>query len=358
MIDPFGDPFQEIGTSTSSVVESEISDAETGRVLLPIALALLVYFGTTLPWIVVRPFASERRTYNLIDVKGGQGVVISLLIVSLIGACIAPAKRRVGLTILGVSACATGWLAAISGLMFGVVGSLIPSIDIAGIDLGKAQVGQGFGVVVTVVGALFLGMLVIRGFEPLSRMTPNRQLLVLPLIAAAALTLITVNYHTAWLRIESVNGDYGGDIPGDALFGSGLVLVLLYAVLGMWFLAVLVRTRSMVVATSVVSIFIAIACLTYAAIVWIGGTSLKWLLPSSADDWTSISVRPALYVAVLGGLMLFVVSILGFVPNLSSSTVKINQGLKVGGKNFFVSDLLATVLVVTMCLTVLIAKLT
>jgi hypothetical protein len=358
MSDPFSDSFDLVDFS-SAVDFSEVDgESEPARILLPIALALFVYFGTAMPWIVVRPFAAERRTYNLTDVKGGQGVVIALLIISVIGVVVAFVKRRVGLTILGISACGVGWLATISGLLFGVVGSLIPSIDIAGIDLGKAQVGQGYGVVVTVVAALFLGMLVIRPYEPLSRMTPNRNLLVLPMIAAVSLTLITVNYHTAWLRIESVNGDYGGDIPGDALFGSGLVLVLLYAVMGMWFLAILVRTRLMVLTTSVLSILIAMACLAYATVVWLGGTSLKWLLPSSADNWASIEVKPALYVAVLGGVTLLAISVLGFFPNFSSSTVKINQGVQIGEKKYFVSDLLALVLIVSGGLTILVAKLT
>jgi hypothetical protein len=213
-------------------------------------------------------------------------------------------------------------------------------------------------VVVTVVAALFLGLLVIRQFEPLSSMTPNWNLLMLPLIAAVALTLITVNYHTAWLRLESVNGEYGGDIPGDALFGSGLVLVLLYAVMGMWFLAMLVRTQLMLLTTATLSILIAVACLAYASIVWIGGTSLKWLLPSNAEEWASIDVKPALYVAVIGGVVLLGVSILGFVPNFAASTFKINRGITVGERNYFVSDLLAVALILIVGLTVLVAKLT
>ena len=78
MSDPFGDPFDE-EISQQDVNRTEVKSvksSETGtQVLLPISLCVVVFVGSLMPWVVVRPFTDTRSSYNLTDIAGGIGVI-------------------------------------------------------------------------------------------------------------------------------------------------------------------------------------------------------------------------------------------------------------------------------------------
>ena len=89
MNDPFSDPFdeesspQDVGrTSVNSVKSSEAGT----QVLLPIALCVVVFVGSLMPWVVVRPFTDTRTNYNLTDIAGGIGVLLTAALFVIVGA--------------------------------------------------------------------------------------------------------------------------------------------------------------------------------------------------------------------------------------------------------------------------------
>jgi hypothetical protein len=161
MSDPFNDWASEGAVSTSIVQTSEGQP----RMLLPITLALMVFMGATMPWIVIRPLGDARNSYNLTNVPGGIGILVTVFFVVGIGAVLMIWKRVTGMIVMSLAVAALGWMAAISGMLLGIVSSFIPAIEVAGIDLSKAQVGQGYGVVVSVVFSLILALLSFRLFN-------------------------------------------------------------------------------------------------------------------------------------------------------------------------------------------------
>lgn len=323
------DPFLDPGESTAIEDESDVADGVSGgsttAFVLPLGIALWVYFGAFLPWIVIRPFRGERRTYNLTDVPGGVGILATSMILAFIGCLLAAWKVRVGTTIMGISLSAIGWMATISGLLLGVVGSLIPSINIAGIDLADSQVGQGPGVAVTVSAALLLGILVLRRYEPISSLSPSVGIRIIPVVAILMLLLIGINHHASWLVLGDPGADWVVEVPGDSMYGSGLLLLCIYLCLGVWFLALAINVRPLTIFAAVLSSMVGLACLAYSVLVWIGGKAVGWLLPGKIDKLASISVEVPLYLSFIGSALLLALSILSFIPSTANWSLKLGS---------------------------------
>jgi hypothetical protein len=259
------------------------------------------------------------------------------VIVVVVGAILLGFKKRVGLVLISLSVICISWMATISGLLLGVVGSLIPSIKVLGIDLAKAQVGQGTGVAVSLVAGLSIR--------------------ILPIIAIIPLLVVTVNFHSPWLVLGNDETALGAEIPGDSLYGSGLLLLFMYLGMGMWFLALIVRTRMMNVWASIVSGTIASICGLFALFVWIGGKTLQWLLPGSLEKWTSISSEPPLFITLVAAALLFVLSIAGFFPQVEEKSIGVGNDATIASKKISMSDLVGTLLLLTTILIIAVTKL-
>ena len=87
------------------------------RLLLPVALALAVIRGSTLPWVTIRTFSGNQRNYDLTDIKGGVAIVVTIGFVVMIGIIVGVFKRLTGMTIMSLGVAALGWMAAISGML-------------------------------------------------------------------------------------------------------------------------------------------------------------------------------------------------------------------------------------------------
>lgn len=327
------DPFIDSGESAYIAAERDaIDDAGAGSTtafVLPLGISLWVYFGAFLPWIVIRPFNGQRRTYNLTDVPGGIGILATSMILTLAGCLVSAWKVRVGTTIMGVSLSAVGWMATISGLLLGVVGSLIPSINVAGIDLADSQVGQGPGVAVTICAALLLGILVLRRYEPISTLSPSVGIRMIPVIAILMLLLVGVNHHASWLVLGNPDADWVVEVPGDSMYGSGLILLAIYLCLGIWFLALAIKVRALTIFAAVLSSLVALTCLAYSILVWIGGKAVAWLLPGKIDNFASVSTEMPLYLSFVGAALLLVLAILSFVPSIAGWSLRLGGASRV-----------------------------
>lgn len=349
MNDPFASEFDEVDVrSDINQLDNDFATDGT-RVLLPLSLAFVVYVGALMPWVIVRPLSQETKNFNLTDVPGGIGILMTSVIFVITGAIFLGFQKRVGLAIISLSVISISWMATISGLLLGVVGSLIPSIKVIGIDLGKAQVGQGSGVAVSLVAGLLLGMLTIRKYEPISNFSPGLSIRLLPVAAIIPLIIITVNFHAPWLVLGNSESNWGAEVPGDSLYGSGLLLLLMYLGTGMWFLALIVRTRAMTISASIVSGLIGLVCGLFAVFVWIGGKALQWLLPGSLDQWTSVSTEFPLYISLLSAVVLFVLSIAGLFPAVSEQSIGVGKDATIANKAFSMSDVVGVlILLVTL----------
>ena len=321
MSDPFGDPFDDNDVSELGISGTQVSQArslETGtQVLLPIALSVVVFVGSLMPWVIVRPFTDTRTSYNLTDVAGGIGVLLTAALFVIVGAITLGFKHRVGLTIMSIAAGTLGWMATISGMLLGVVGSLLPSINVAGIDLR---------------------------FEPISSLSPSIGIRILPILAIVPLIALAVNHHAGWLVLGSEKAGWTAEVPGDSFYGSGIVLLLIYFCTGMWFVAFIVKTRILTVCTSALSVFIAAVCGMYAIFVWVGGKALKWLIPSSIEGWSTVSNETPLYLSFVGSIVLLVVAIIGFIPQVSSKTFDLGSRVNIRSSKLSGADVVGIAL--------------
>lgn len=309
---------------------SSMSTSQT-RLLLPVALAAAVLRGTSMPWITVRTFSGNERVYNLSDLRGGIAVVMTVALFVLIGAVIAIFKRMTGMTVMSLSVATLGWMAAISGMLLTLLWSLIPSINVAGLDLAKATLSQGSGVAVTVVASLSLAFMVVRQLEPLRSYAPTTNIPILPIIALLPAVIIAVLMHSAWLTLGTDTSTVQVKIAGDALYGSGLVVLGLWLSVGLWIGSIMVYRSLMIALASAVSVVISIVVVMYALFVWSGGRLLDWLVPSRLGDWTTITAEPQLYIVLMSSAITLGASVLGLFPKMQ--LIRLSIGSTVHGRS-------------------------
>jgi len=320
------------------------------RLLLPVALAALVIRGSSMPWITVRTFSGNERVYNLSDLRGGIAIIMTITLLVLIGGVVGIFKRLTGMTIMSLAVAALGWMAAISGILLTLLWSLIPSINVAGIDLAKATLSQGSGVVVTVVASLALAFMVVRQLQPFATYAPSTHIPILPLVVVVPLTAIAVCMHSEWLRLGTDGAAVQAQVAGDALYGSGLVVLAIWLAIGLWIGALMVNRSLIMAVASGLTVVVSMIVGTYAVFMWAGGRLLDWLVPAKLEEWSAVSVEPQLYVVLVSVLISFMASVFGLFPK--SHTVKLTLGVRTpGSTKFFYSDIAGAVLILFVLVT-------
>lgn len=317
------------------------------RLLLPIALALTVLKGGSLPWITVRTFSGNERVYNLADLRGGMAVIMTIALVVFIGAVVGILKRLTGMTIMSLGVAALGWMAAISGILLSLLWSLIPSINVAGLDLAKATLSQGSGVVVTVVASLSLAFMVVRQLEPFKTYAPSTHIPFVPVLVLFPLLTITVCMHSEWLSLGTDGSGVRAQIAGDSLYGSGLVVLAQWLAIGLWIGALMVNRSLMISIASGLTVVVSIIVGMYGIFLWAGGRLLDWLVPAKLEKWTAVSVEPQLYVVLVSTVLAFACSIAGLFSK--THNVKLSVGLRApGAVRFYYSDALGVAIIVVL----------
>jgi hypothetical protein len=139
MSDPFA-TWSEFGDTDIAVNQKNLTTAPASqvKVLLPLSLLMLCIYGATMPWVLIRPFSASIRTYNITDVPGGIGILWTVICLSIPGIVLLLFRKQSGLFVVGLAAGVLGWMGTVLGLLLGVITSIIPSIDLAGIDMAKA----------------------------------------------------------------------------------------------------------------------------------------------------------------------------------------------------------------------------
>jgi hypothetical protein len=316
------------------------------RLLLPIMLAVTAIQGSLLPWVTIREFNGDAHTYNLLDVKAGTSILITISTLAIIGAVVAAFKRITGLTIMSLAIASLGWMAAISGALLGILGSLLPSVNVAGLDLTRASVGQGSGVTITIVASFSLAFIIVRQLPPLDMYSPKTQLSFLPLIALLPLILIAINMHSEWMILGSEETNYQAIIAGDSLYGSGLLVLILWMNVGTWIAAVIIQKSLVAKFAGSISILVSIVVAAYAIFLWVGGNALSWLIPSNVDEWAKISIEPITYLVGFSAVALLVIGFLSFLPAVQGKSLGIAERGKIGSTRVHTSDLTAAVLAI------------
>ena len=317
------------------------------RLLLPFALALVVLKGGSLPWITVRTFSGNERVYNLADLRGGMAVIMTIALVVLIGAVVGIFKRLTGMTIMSLGVAALGWMAAISGILLSLLWSLIPSINVAGLDLAKATLSQGSGVVVTVVASLSLAFMVVRQLEPFKTYAPSTHIPFLPLLVLLPLLVITVCMHSEWLSLGTDGSGVQAQVAGDSLYGSGLVVLALWLAIGLWIGALMVNRSLMISFASGLTVVVSMIVGMYAVFLWAGGRLLDWLVPAKLEKWTAVSIEPQLYVVLVSTVIAFIFSTIGLFSKMRNT--KLTVGLRApGAVKFYYSDALGVAIILVL----------
>lgn len=341
MSDPFNDWASEGAVSTSIVQTSEGQP----RMLLPVTLAFMVFIGATMPWIVIRPLGDSRNSYNLTNVPGGIGILVTVFFLVGIGAVIMIWRRVTGMIVMSLAVAVLGWMAAISGMLLGIVSSFIPAIEVAGIDLSKAQVGQGYGVVVSVVFSLILAFLCVRQLEPIAQYSPSFEFPVIQLASLIPMLVITGTIHQGWLVLGNPDAQWHAEVPGDSLYGSGLVVMVLWLAIGLWLTSAVLRRPFVMRIAGALAILLAVVVAGYTLLVWIGGRALAWLLPSSVEGWASVKIEASLYATTLSAIAVGVLGIVGIVTASRERVVKLNKEMSISSLKVPTSDLFAYVLI-------------
>lgn len=321
------------------------------RLLLPVALAILVLRGSTLPWITVRTFSGNDRVYNLTNIRGGIAIIMTIALLVLIGGVVGVFKRLTGMTIMSLGVAALGWMAAISGMLLTILWSLIPSINVAGIDLAKATLSQGSGVLVTVVSSLILAFMVVRQLEPFATYAPSTHVPALPLAIVSPLIVIAACMHSEWLRLGTDGSAVQAQVAGDALYGSGLVILGLWLAIGLWIGALMVNRSLMITLSSGLTVVISLIVGMYAVFMWAGGRLLDWLIPAKLERWTAVSVEPQLYIVLLSTIATFVISVLGLFPKTHKAKLALGKRTP-GSSRLYTSDVVGGLLLVAIAASV------
>ena len=314
------------------------------RLLLPVMLAVLAIQGSLLPWITIREFNGDAHTYNLLDVKAGTSILITISALAIMGALVAVFKRITGLTIMSLAIASLGWMAAISGALLGILGSLLPSVNVAGLDLTRASVGQGSGVTITIVASFSLAFIIVRQLSPLDMYSPKTHLSLLPLIALLPLIFIAINMHSEWMILGSEETSYQAIIAGDSLYGSGLLVLVLWMNVGTWIAAVIIQKSLIAKFAGLISILVSIVVAAYAVFLWVGGNALSWLIPSNVDEWAKVSIKPITYLVGLSAFSLLIFGCLSFLPAVQGKSLGIAERGKIGNSRVHSSDLTAVLL--------------
>jgi hypothetical protein len=320
------------------------------RLLLPVILAVLAIQGSLLPWVTIREFNGDASTYNLLDVKAGTSILITISALAIIGALVAMFKRITGLTIMSLAIASLGWMAAISGALLGILGSLLPSVNVAGLDLTRASVGQGSGVTITIVASFSLAFIIVRQLPPIDMYSPKSHLSLLPLIALLPLIFIAINMHSEWMILGSEETNYQAIIAGDSLYGSGLLVLVLWMNVGTWISAVIIQKPLVAKFAGLISILVSIVVAAYAMFLWVGGNALSWLIPSNVDEWAKVSIEPITYLVGLSAFSLLVIGCLSFFPAVQGKSLGIAERGKIGNTRVHTSDLTAVLLVAVILL--------
>ena len=341
MSDPFSD-WESTSRSSSSVVET--SEGQP-RMLLPIVLAMMVFIGATMPWIVIRPLSDNHDSYNLTNVPGGIGILVTVFLAVAISSVVMIWRRVTGMIMMSLAVASLGWMAAISGMLLGIVSSFIPAIKVAGIDLSKAQVGQGSGVVVCVIFSLILAFLCIRQIESISQYSPSFEFPVIQLASLIPLVIVTGTIHQGWLILGNPEAQWHAEVPGDSLYGSGILILMLWLGVGLWLTSAVLRRPIVMRIAGALAISLSVVTLGYTVLVWIGGRALAWLLPSSVEGWASVNTQSSLYATALSAVATGVLGILGILTATKERTVKLPDKTSIGKIVIPTSDLFAYVLI-------------
>jgi hypothetical protein len=322
-----------------------VNDKSQPRLFLPIALAILALRGSLLPWVTVREFNGDSHHYNLSDVKAGTSILVTISLVCICGAIVAIFKRITGLTIMSLVIASLGWMAAISGGLLGILGSLLPSINVAGIDLTRASVGQGSGVTITIVASFALAFIIVRQLPPIDVYSPKAHFSLLPLISLVPLILIAINMHSEWMILGSEETSYQAIIAGDSLYGSGLLVLVIWLNVGMWISALIIPKPLVAKFAGTLSILVSVVVTMYTLFLWGGGKALAWLIPSKVDKWATVSIEPTTYLVAFSAVSLLVVGCLSFFPTVQSRSVGIAEQRSVGNSQLHTSDVLAGIII-------------
>lgn len=314
--------------------------------LLPFVFALITIRASVMPWVTVRSFSGENRYYNLADIRGGVGIILTICLVVLVGVVVAIFFRSSGLTIMSIGTATIGWMAAISGVLLSLLGSLIPSISVAGLDLARASVGQGVGVIVAVMSSFSLAFAAIRRLDPIKKYVSTRSIPLVPLLALFFLVVVASGMHSEWLRLATADAEFQAILSGDSLYGSGLVVLALWLGIGCWIGSLVIQRPVSQALASVISLLVAGVVLLYSILLWVGGKALDWLIPANVSKWTTFSIEPALYVVFISSVLLIMTSLGGLVNAVQRLSIPLGKDLAPGSARVRPGELFAGVLLV------------
>lgn len=343
-MDPFADWESGADSVDGSKIQVELSPSGNPRMLLPVSLALLTFIGALSPWIVLRPLGKESSNYNLMDIPGGIGILLTFSLFALVGVMVMIWSRRIGIALLSLSAATLGWMAAVSGLLLGTLSSLIPAIEVAGVDLRRAQLGQGSGVAVTAFSSLVLAFLCVRNFDPITRYSPSFNIPIIQIAALVPLLIVTNSIHTGWIVLGNPDAEWNAVVPGDSLYGSGLLVIALWIGVGVWMTSIVLRRTLVTRIAGVTSVLLSVVLFLYVAFVWLGGKALNWLIPSSIEGWANLNPQAGLYLTAFCTLAMFVLGILALFFSKIDKSVQLESTVRVGSIAVPTSDMAAYLL--------------
>ena len=358
MSDPFS-TWSDVGDTSTGIDFGNMASADATplKIFLPLSLLMLSIYGATMPWVLIRPLSASIRSYNITDVPGGIGILWTVIFLSIPGIILLLFRKPSGLFVVGLAAGVLGWMGTVLGLLLGVITSIIPSIDLAGIDMAKAQAGQGPGVPITVLGSVILGIIVVQRMNSGEQIGPKISVPVVPLVALIPLVLLAINHHVKWLSLGVEGGGFRAEIPGDSLYGSGLLLAGMWLAIASWIMALVMKSRIVVVICGVLSVLVGVTCVFYSVAVWVGGKALGWIIPSSVGDWSSVKVEMALYLSLGGGVVLFVAGVCSLIPAISNKSVSLSTDVDISKKRFFVSEVIGAIIIVCIGIATLVRSL-
>jgi len=290
-----------VGTPESKVkaLGPTAKSANTLMEMLPQILASIALVLTAfIPWAHVRLPGLENKTVTLSEMLGGRVIIGIATVFLFLGILLRSPLRNVGIYLSASGAALLGWLAGTGMLGLGLIRGILPGFALAGINLSKGLLGQGPGLVLALTIGMFLGVELITGLEPHTKMNRRR---VEPLRAAllvCAFGLAIVN-QMVWLAATSTKMNGRIEISGDSLFGNFVIGVLTWATV---LLAVVLLTSDIAVLSRIAGvalILLSIIKLLQVVLLWAGSSFIKLLLPNNYEDAANVHFQFPIYVTLI-----------------------------------------------------------
>jgi hypothetical protein len=167
---------------------------------------------------------------------------------------------------------------------------------------------------------------------------------VVQIAAVVPVIIVTTSLQEGWVLLGNPEAEWNAMVPGNSLYGSGLLNLALWVCVGVWLTSIVLRRPVVIRTAGILGIVVGLVTIGYVVLTWLGGKALSWLLPSSIEGWVGIAMQPSFYLTALCALAMVGLGILSLFMAEKDKSVRLASNTKVATLTIPTSDLAAYLL--------------